>query len=74
MIFEKSLDKAIEGMAYQAEFRSYPSSDNISVVALQWLSSELQDSEGIEKENEKTEDADKVSQTLDDLDKALGNS
>lgn len=74
MIFEKSLDKAIEGMAYQAEFSAYPSSDNISVVALQWLSSELKDSEDIKKENELTEEADKVSQTLDDLDKALGNN
>lgn len=74
MLSEKALDKAVEGMAYQAEFKAYPSSDNISVVAFQWISNEPQDSPHVVKENVHTDEGDEVAQTLDDLDKALGNN
>lgn len=74
LLSEKSLDVAVEGMAYQAEFRAYPSSDNISVVAFQWISAEPQDALRMEKETEQDDDHDRVAQTLDDLDKALGNN
>jgi len=37
------IDKAVEGIAYQAEFRAYPSSDNISVVVLKWISGEVEE-------------------------------
>jgi len=37
---QTTLNKAIDRLAYQAEFRSYPEADNISVIALRWISDE----------------------------------
>lgn len=73
ILSENAIDKAVEGMAYQAEFRAYPSSDNISVVAFQWISSETLSSPRNISTAENT-GGDEISQTLDELDKALDNN
>lgn len=81
ILSDNAIDKAVEGLAYQAEFRAYPSSDNISVVCFKWISNEPNDSlrkvketEDVDKEVENKEKQDEVSQTLNELDKALGNN
>ena len=76
---EHSLEKAIEGMAYQAEFKAYPTSDNISVICFQWISSEPAEKEtGFTPYNpdqeENEEEVDDLSQTIDELDDALGKN
>ena len=70
---QNTLEQAVERMAYQAEFRSYPEADNISVIVFRWISDESDDDEATEeiKVAEKTE-ADELVQTLDELNKALG--
>ncbi len=40
ILSENTLSEAVERMAYQAEFRSYPESDNISAIAFRWISDE----------------------------------
>lgn len=69
-----SIEKAVEGMAYQAEFRAYPASDNISVIALQWISNEPPEKQqGFRPYNPGLEETqDELTQTLDELDSALG--
>lgn len=76
---EHSLDKAVEGIAYQAEFKAYPTSDNISVVAFQWISNEPPEKKSASTPktpdaNESHEEADELSQTIDELDDALGKN
>jgi serine/threonine protein phosphatase PrpC len=60
------LVKAVDRLAYQAEFRSYPESDNISVVALRWISDETEEEVVVEQE------PDELMETLDALDRAMG--
>lgn len=64
---QTTLHKAIDRLAYQAEFRSYPEADNISVIALRWISDESDEVPQSEPED------DELSQTLKALDQALGN-
>lgn len=73
---EHSLEKAVEGMAYQAEFRAYPTSDNISLVAFQWISNEPPEKKPKFKAyNPGSEEPhDELIQTLDELDSALGKN
>lgn len=37
---QNTLSQAVEGLAYQAEFHSYPEADNISVIVFRWISNE----------------------------------
>ena len=70
---KNSLGQAVEGIAYQAEFRSYPEADNISVITLRWISDEMNESE--DEESESVEDEpDELTETLDALDSALDNA
>ncbi len=62
---ETTLNKAIDRLAYQAEFRSYPEADNISVIALRWISGES------DKPPENETEEDELTQTLKALDAAL---
>jgi PPM family protein phosphatase len=62
-----ALAKAVEGMAYQAEFRSYPEADNISLIAFRWISNETDVAKSVESEDIK----DELTETLDALDNAL---
>ncbi len=62
---ETTLNKAIDRLAYQAEFRSYPEADNISVIALRWISNES----GKPAESESEDD--ELTRTLRALDAAL---
>jgi serine/threonine protein phosphatase PrpC len=61
-----TLADAVERMAYQAEFRSYPEADNISLVAFRWISDEAQPA------NENAPVEDELTETLKALDQALG--
>lgn len=67
---QNSLGQAVERIAYQAEFRSYPGADNISVVALRWISDEVDDIKKMTDENQ----TDELTETLDALDNALDNT
>jgi serine/threonine protein phosphatase PrpC len=60
-----TLDKAVDRLAYQAEFASYPESDNISVVAMRWMSNETDEAEVVEEEE------DELTETLRALDQVL---
>ncbi len=62
---QTTLNKAIDRLAYQAEFRSYPEADNISVIALRWISDES------DKPPEDETEEDELTQTLKALDAAL---
>ncbi len=62
---DNTLPKAVDRLAYQAEFHSYPSADNISVLALRWISAETETAQ-----DEASED-DELTQTLKALDQAL---
>lgn len=62
---ELTLDKAVDRLAYQAEFSSYPESDNISVVAMRWMSNEVDEAEVQEDEE------DELTETLRALDQVL---
>jgi PPM family protein phosphatase len=64
---QNALAKAVEGMAYQAEFRSYPEADNISLITFRWVSNETDAAENIENAEMK----DELTETLDELDNAL---
>jgi serine/threonine protein phosphatase PrpC len=61
-----TLADAVERMAYQAEFRSYPEADNISLVAFRWISDEAQPA------NENAPEEDELTETIKALDQALG--
>ena len=76
MLSENTIDKAVETMAYQAEFKAYPNSDNISVVAFQWISDEPREKQRSSRAHETdTEPSkDELKQTLDELDSALGKT
>jgi len=65
---QNSLAEAVERMAYQAEFRSYPEADNISVITFRWISNESD----VEEETQITEEHDELTETLDALDQAMG--
>jgi serine/threonine protein phosphatase PrpC len=60
-----TLDKAVDRLAYQAEFASYPESDNISVVAMRWISNEREEAKVVEEEE------DELTETLRALDQVL---
>lgn len=60
------LAKAVERLAYQAEFRSYPEADNISVIVLRWISDEPAEESLVEAI------PDELLDTLDELDRAMG--
>jgi len=62
---QTTLNKAIDRLAYQAEFRSYPEADNISVIALRWISDES------DKPTEDDSEEDELTRTLKALDAAL---
>ncbi len=62
---QTTLNKAVDRLAYQAEFRSYPEADNISVIALRWISDES------ERQAENDVEEDELAQTLKALDAAL---
>ena len=65
---QNTLGQAVERIAYQAEFRSYPAADNISVIAFRWISDETDKTKAIE-----TDDTmDELTETLDALDNAMG--
>jgi serine/threonine protein phosphatase PrpC len=59
------LAEAVERMAYQAEFRSYPEADNISIISLRWIS---------DKSDTRTPLPDELTETLDVLHQALGEN
>ena len=62
---QTTLNKAIDRLAYQAEFRSYPEADNISVIALRWISDKS------DKPPEDETEEDELTRTLKALDAAL---
>ncbi len=66
---QNPLAEAVERIAYQAEFRSYPEADNISVITLRWISNDVDGTEDSQKEEER----DELTDTLDALDNAMGN-
>jgi serine/threonine protein phosphatase PrpC len=61
----QTLAQAVDRLAYQAEFRSYPEADNISLIMLRWISSESADDVLDEPE------PDELTQTLQALDQAM---
>jgi serine/threonine protein phosphatase PrpC len=65
---QNALDKAVERIAYQAEFRSYPEADNISAIAFRWISDEVDEVDEQVIKSEK----DELTETLDALDDAIG--
>lgn len=65
---QNPLADAVERIAYQAEFRSYPEADNISVITLRWISNEIDETEEILKEDGQ----DELTQTISALDTAVG--
>lgn len=66
------LAKAVERLAYQAEFRSYPESDNISVIVLRWISDEATVEEPLAEDSQEIVCPDELLDTLDELDRAMG--
>lgn len=66
---QNSLTEAVERMAYQAEFRSYPEADNISVVTFRWISNATDEIRDAQNE----EEPDELTETLDALNNAMGN-
>jgi serine/threonine protein phosphatase PrpC len=67
---QNTLGQAVERIAYQAEFRSYPEADNISVITLRWISNEADEDD---EENLSADEPDELTETLDALDTAMGN-
>lgn len=65
---QNALEKAVERIAYQAEFRSYPEADNISAIAFRWISDEVDKLDDQKINSEK----DELTETLDALDDAIG--
>jgi serine/threonine protein phosphatase PrpC len=66
---QNTLGQAVERIAYQAEFRSYPEADNISVITLRWVSNDVEEEETTAVDEER----DELTETLDALDNAMGN-
>lgn len=66
---QNPLDEGVERIAYQAEFRSYPEADNISVITLRWISNETDEKKAATQEEER----DVLTETLDALDNAMDN-
>lgn len=64
---EHTLPEAVERLAYQAEFRSYPEADNISLIALRWISAEPDQADVQQTE------PDELLETLHELNQAMGN-
>lgn len=60
------LTQAVERLAYQAEFRSYPEADNISMIAFRWISEESEAEEVVDEQ-----EADELTETLDELNRAM---
>ena len=67
---QNPLAKAVERIAYQAEFRSYQEADNICVITLRWISNENEIDET--KEIPKEDVQDELTQTITALDNAMG--
>lgn len=68
---QNTLGQAVERMAYQAEFKSYPEADNISVITFRWISPESD--EPADADDTNTEEIkDELTETLDALDNAMG--
>ncbi|VAX02914.1 hypothetical protein MNBD_GAMMA19-2310, partial [hydrothermal vent metagenome] len=65
---QNPLAEAVERIAYQAEFRSYPEADNISVITLRWISNEIDETEETPKEDVQ----DELTRTITALDSAMG--
>ena len=53
-------------VAYQAEFRSYPEADNISLIVFRWISDE------VEVQDTPVEEPDELLETLEAIDAAMG--
>lgn len=68
---QNTLAQAVERVAYQAEFRSYPGADNISVIALRWISDDVDEIDEIQS-TIADEKPDKLIETLDALNNAVG--
>lgn len=66
---QNTLAQAVERIAYQAEFRSYPSADNISLITFRWISDEVDEPDVPEKTKI---EVDELTETLDALDSAIG--
>lgn len=65
---QNPLNEAVERMAYQAEFRSYPESDNISIISLRWISDE---SDPVAETETDQAEKDELTETLDALHSAM---
>lgn len=63
-LFASSLPQAVDRLAYQAEFRSYPEADNISLIALRFISANADEKDLGEPE------PDELLQTIDALNQA----
>lgn len=63
---EHTLAQAVERLAYQAEFRSYPEADNISLIAMRWVSNEPAGNRVNPAES------DELTETLAELNRAMG--
>ncbi|WP_455198729.1 PP2C family protein-serine/threonine phosphatase [Kaarinaea lacus] len=75
-IFDNTMEQAVETLAYQAEFKAYPNSDNISLVSFQWISERTEDKQlpSVSDETGPDESDEQVEQTMNELDDALGKS
>jgi PPM family protein phosphatase len=74
-LIKGNLDQVLDNLTHQAEDKAYPNSDNISVIAFEWLSEEPGNTDGKEPADAEQEDGydeEEVFQTLDDLEKVLG--
>ena len=65
---QHSLAQAVERMAYQAEFRSYPEADNISVITFRWISNE----KNTLGDGQTSVEKDELTDTLNALDNTMG--
>jgi len=75
-VHKRNFDDAIEDLASEAEETSYPHSDNISVVALRWLTdtakkNKVSKAKSVMKETKR--DIDNVNKEMDDMIKKLQN-
>ena len=72
----QNLQDAIENLASDADENSYPQSDNISVIALRWLSEQkklIPANKKTNRFNQTNSDIDDVNKELDDMIKKLKN-
>ena len=69
---ENSIIEAVEGMAEKAESKSYPESDNISLIVFRWVSNDS-DEKLVEPNEESTSDyaEDELTRKLDKMDKMI---